>query len=331
MDARYQELASRIGLGHTRRIPQLFEAIADSTEADYLLALPGDAPGMAQKFGVTEEAAAGMLHNLFHKGLVFPSMKSNPPTYRMCRDLIQFHDATILWPEAPRSFLDLWQEFMEVEWPEYARQLSQIVPRGFSRVIPVGVNVEARAHVLAFEDVREIVEQAKTLAVTPCTCRVIARKCDHPIEACLQINNAAQYSITRGTGRQVSADEAMEIIRQAEASGLVHVVMNKRSVDHFICNCCSCCCQTMPILIQHGISVIDPSRFTAQVDSGVCTGCETCLDRCFFKAISMADDVAVINDAKCLGCGLCQVTCPSGAISLKETREQDFVPEKLFG
>ena len=51
----------------------------------------------------------------------------------------------------------------------------------------------------------------KTLAVTKCTCRLTAHKCDRPLEACLQVNRAAQYSIDRGTGREVSKEEALKI------------------------------------------------------------------------------------------------------------------------
>ena len=329
MEARYQELANRIGLGHTKLIPKLFEMVADVSEADMLLAMPGDSPALAEKLGISEEKAEEMVQLLFHKGLVFPSFKTDPPTWRMCRDLVQFHDATILWPEAPRDFLDLWQEFMELEWPDYARQINQMIPRPFTRVIPVGAKVEAKAHVLAFEDIEDIIAKAKKLAVTKCTCRLIAHKCDKPLEVCVQINNAASYSINRGTGRELTKQEALDLMKFAEEAGLVHVVMNKQNVDHFICNCCSCCCQTFPILLEHGISVIEPSRFAAKVDPDVCTACETCLERCYFGAITV-DDTAEVNPEKCLGCGLCQITCPTGAITLEEVRGTDFVPEKVF-
>jgi formate hydrogenlyase subunit 6/NADH:ubiquinone oxidoreductase subunit I len=148
----------------------------------------------------------------------------------------------------------------------------------------------------------------------------------------MQINRAADYSLTRGTGRRLTKEEALDLVRRCEEEGLIHVVMNKQNVDHFICNCCSCCCQTMPILIEHGIKVVDPSRFAAQVDRDLCTACETCLERCFFGAISVeAEETALVDQAKCLGCGLCQVSCPSEAISMVEIRGRDFVPEKLFG
>lgn len=332
VDNPYGELAKRIGLGQSERIPKLFRMIADEAEADLLLALPADPPTLAGKLARNREEVEASLKRLFIKGLVFPSSRTDPPTYRMSRDLVQFHDASILWPDAPREFLDLWQEFMEIEWPGVAKAFSKMLPRPFTRVIPVGVTIQAKTHVLAFEDIRKIIEKARTIAVTKCTCRLTAGKCDKPLETCVQINRAAEYTLARGTGRKLSAQEALDLARTCEEEGLIHVVMNKQSVDHFICNCCSCCCQTMPILIKHNTSVIEPSRFAAHIDPDLCTGCEECLQRCFFGAITMdSRETAAVNPEKCMGCGLCQVACPEEAVAMVEVREQDFVPEKLFG
>ncbi len=331
MDAVYNELAERIGLGHSERIPALFQIIADRNEAEMLLAMPGTAPSLAEKFKLPVENVSVALETLFVKGLAFPSGKTDPPTYRMCRDLVQFHDATILWPYAPQEFLDLWQEYMEVEWLEEAKRARGVLSRPFTRIIPVGLTIQARSHVLAYEDVEEIIQRSTSLSVTKCTCRLTAHKCDKLLEACLQINRAADYSIARGTGRKLTKEEALDLVRRCEEEGLIHVVMNKQSVDHFICNCCSCCCQTMPVLIQHNVSVIEPSRFAAGIDPDLCTACGTCLDRCFFGAISLdPEQTAQVDGEKCMGCGLCQVTCPSGAISMTEVREKDFIPEKLL-
>lgn len=331
MDSRYIELANRIGLGQSNRIAKLFEIIVDPEEAQLLLALPGTPPALVQTLGFSEAKVASMLQTLFVKGVVFPSLKTDPPIYRMCRDLVQFHDASILWPDSPREFLDLWQDFMEEEWPEVAKTLNKLLPRPFTRVIPVGVTIEAKTHVLAFEDVREIIEKARSLSVTKCTCRLTAHKCDRTLEACLQINRGADYNLARGTGRRLTKEQALEIVRQAEEDGLIHVVMNKQNVDQFICNCCPCCCQTMPILIKNNISVVEPSRFAAKVNPDLCTACGTCLDRCYFGAIAVQEnEAAQVDEGRCMGCGLCQVTCPSGALSMEEVRGRDFVPEKMF-
>jgi ferredoxin len=325
----YHDLAARIGLGKSKIAPRLFEMLADEEDAKVLLSLPASIPELEDKTGLRAEELERRVHDLFLKGLVFPSHKTSPPSYRMCRDFVQFHDATILWKEAPREFLDLWQELMETEWPDFARQVSQVMPKPFTRVIPVNVSVKAKTHILDFESVREMVNSAKILAVTKCTCRLTARKCDRPLETCIQVNNAAAYAISRGTGRKIDAREAVEILGKAEEAGLIHVTMNRHDVDHFICNCCPCCCQTMPILIKGGIRVLDPSRFRAEIQSDLCTGCGTCHDRCYFSAISWVDgpgSSCQVDPAKCMGCGLCKVTCPENAVELVEARPESFVP-----
>ncbi len=337
MESQYLELAKLIGLENSERIPKLFAIIADLDEADLLLALPGDVPTLAQKFSRSEDEIQKMIDVLFTKGLIFPSFKTDPVSYRRGRDIIQFHDAAILWPDAPRKFLDMWQEWTDVEWPQLAKMASEVLPRPGMRVIPVGVTIKADGQVLAFEDVKQLIENAKKLAVTKCTCRLIAHKCDRTLEACIQVNNAASYAISRGSGREITKEEALEIVHKAEEEGLIHTTFNQKSVDHVICNCCGCCCQFLPVLIEHGTRVVAPSRFQAKVDPELCSNCETCLDRCYFGAVEMVSRngdeeelVALINPETCLGCGLCKVTCPSEAISMDEVRTADFVPEKAF-
>jgi NAD-dependent dihydropyrimidine dehydrogenase PreA subunit len=326
---RYKELAARIGLGDSKIAPRLFEMLADETDAEILLAMPGAVPELKEKTGLDADALEKRVHELFLKGLAFPSQRTSPPTYRMCRDFVQFHDATILWKDAPRQFLDLWQELMEKEWPELAARVSRMMPKPFTRVIPVNVSVQAKTHILDFESVAEIVRNAKTLAVTKCTCRLTARKCDRPLETCIQVNSGAAYAISRGTGREIDEKEALDILSRAEEAGLIHVTMNRHAVDHFICNCCPCCCQTMPILIKGGIRVVDPSRFKAEINGNLCTGCGTCHERCYFGALSWQDGVGSpsrVDPDKCMGCGLCKVTCPEDAIELVEARPESFVP-----
>jgi MinD superfamily P-loop ATPase len=148
---------------------------------------------------------------------------------------------------------------------------------------------------------------------------------------CIQVDNAAKYTIDRGSGRQISKDEALQILRESEEKGLVHVTMNRVHAGHFICNCCACCCQALPLVISDGLKILDPSRFQAQIDKELCSGCETCLDRCPFLAIESMDlndgkQVMRVLSEKCMGCGVCQITCPEHAIVLKEVRPEDFIP-----
>lgn len=323
----YDEMADKIMLSGSVIIPQLFEMIADKEEAELLMAMPGSPVQLAVILKKPEDVVADMCQTVYVKGLAFKSFRDGDVKFKMCRDLIQFHDGTILWPDASKAYHDLWQEFMEGEWPDYARMITSIIPTAFTRVIAVEESVEpCEQQILDMDSVNNIIASSETLAVTKCTCRVIAHKCDKPLEACIQVGNAAKYTIDRGTGREISKDEAYKIIKECEEKGLVHVTMNKAHVGHFICNCCECCCQTLPLLISERLNLTAPSRFSAVVDKGLCSGCGACVERCMFDAVEIADDLALINAENCLGCGLCGVTCPEDSIKLVEVRPVDFIP-----
>ncbi len=328
----YEKLTDKIMLTGSKIIPQLFAMIADPDEAALLLVMPGTPEQLAAAVGRPTDETENMCTELYRKGLCFKSFKGGSLGYKMCRDMIQFHDATILWDQAPRAYFDLWQTFMEEEWPGFARLAEQFFPKPFTRVIPVNKSIEAgKQKILDADSVDKIIESAEVIAVTRCTCRVIAKKCAKPLEVCLQVNNAARYTLDRGSGREVTKSEALEILRQSEEDGLVHVTMNKMHVGHFICNCCDCCCQALPLVIKEGLKICDPSRFQAVINPDLCSSCETCQDRCYFNALELTEDeggseiMSVIGE-KCMGCGLCQITCPEEAISLTAVREEDFIP-----
>ena len=90
---------------------------------------------------------------------------------------------------------------------------------------------------LDIESAAAIVTNATVLAVNRGTSRMIARKCDHPLEACLLMDKAARYTIDRGAGREIGRDEALAILKECENHGLVRMPMNKAHPGHFICNC----------------------------------------------------------------------------------------------
>ena len=53
----------------------------------------------------------------------------------------------------------------------------------------------------------------------------------------------------------------------------------------------------------------------AQVDSTLCTGCESCVEVCWYDALSLQEGVAV-KDETCVGCGYCVQVCPTGALDV---------------
>ena len=323
----YKQFAANMLHPDSVLIPQILRCLINDDQAVLLIAMPGTLEELSQKTGRSMEDIAADLDALFFKGLAFKKVTPEGVLWRPPAHLVQFHDATLTWPEAPPEFLDLWRRYMEEEWPRLADGLSSLMPRPFTRVVPVNRSVDpGRAQVLAPDSVRELVESASRLAVTPCTCRLSMRRCDGPIDVCLQINRGADYTIERGSGREIDQTEALSILSQAQEAGLVHVTMNKADAGHFICNCCGCCCQSFSLLRTDGPQLCDPSRYRPSIDTNACTGCGTCADRCWFEAIAVGeDDVAIVADS-CLGCGQCALMCPEDAIEMVAVRDPDFIP-----
>jgi len=322
-----RQLAEGIGAGESPLIPKIFEVLVNDDEAKVLLAAapPATAGELALKTGLPGETITAMMDSLFQRGLIFKSKKGEEMKYYRVKSMPQMHDSTSLTPGVSRDILDLWKAYMETEWPEYGRKIMSFVPGSIMRVIPVNEGIEPESRVLAYDDVIKIIENARTLGVTKCSCRVINGACEKPLEVCMQVDRAAEYSIERGTGRALSKSEAIDMLKMCEEAGLVHVADNRQVVGHVICNCCRDCCMNWSVMTGPK-KWVAPSRFEAVVDPDLCTGCETCLERCFFDAITVDDDLAAVDTEKCLGCGVCTVTCPTEALRLTETRAADFVP-----
>lgn len=326
----YQRLSKRIGTENSAIVPEIWRVICSENEAEILEAMPGTAEDLAAKFNKSLDEINSILHELFIKGVVFEYTKDEKTFYRMPNHIIQFHDATILWKDAPEKMIDLWVEYMEKEFSQIPEMLTAINFPPFFRVIPINERIELKARVLPYEDAAKIVEEARNLAVTDCTCRLVMKKCNRPIEVCLQLNKGADYSIKRGTGRKIDVQEAKKILKTCEEAGLVHMTENKSGVGTVLCSCCECCCEVLPYLKNTATKgVVAPSRYRAIVDEELCTVCEACFDVCPMDAISLSDQDTVIVDTElCIGCGLCTNDCPFNAITLSQVREESFIPVK---
>ena len=71
-------------------------------------------------------------------------------------------------------------------------------------------------------------------------------------------------------------------------------------------------------IVQKGMPVrkfMNPI-FESIINQEICTGCETCIERCPVNAISV-ENTATVDRELCLGCGLCASVCPEEAITLE--------------
>ncbi|MBT4166221.1 DUF362 domain-containing protein [archaeon] len=55
-----------------------------------------------------------------------------------------------------------------------------------------------------------------------------------------------------------------------------------------------------------------------------CTGCENCLNKCNFNAITMKNNKAEINTKTCIGCAACTAVCPTSAIRWQGSSSEEL-------
>lgn len=327
----YKELSKKLMMENSEILPRIWSLVCTEEEAEMVNLLPGTVEDIAERAGKSVDEMNAIMQSLFHKGAAFESVRDGKTYYRMPRHVVQFHDATILWQEAPPEMIELWVEFTNSkEYHQLLELATEVKLPAFLRVIPINTNIEAKSQILVYEDAAKLVEDARSLAVTTCVCRKSMKNCNGPLEVCLQLNRGADYTIKRGTGRKIDVQEALAILKKSEEAGLVHMTDNRAGSVNVLCNCCSCCCEILRYATDAKTKgILAPSRYQASVDKDECTSCGMCIDICPTNALSMSEsDVAEVNTANCIGCGLCASTCPIEAIILKEVKTEEFIPLK---
>ncbi|KKM20694.1 hypothetical protein LCGC14_1642920 [marine sediment metagenome] len=138
-------------------------------------------------------------------------------------------------------------------------------------------------------------------------------------------NIAAEISIKDGTGEEVSKEEFFDILDKYQKAGFVLQPQNTQNPG-YMCVCCGCCCGVLKTAKQFpNPAEYYFSNYYAESDPDLCTGCEVCLERCQMDAITMEDEVSMVNLDRCIGCGNCVATCGSDAMVLHK-REKEVIP-----
>jgi Na+-translocating ferredoxin:NAD+ oxidoreductase subunit B len=190
------------------------------------------------------------------------------------------------------------------------------------RIIPVEQAIPFQIAVQPYERASTLLEQALSWGVRDCICRVqqklVGKGCNRPVNTCLvfaPVKNAFDRS---KTDRVITKEEAIQILKETEEAGLVHTVGNYRDGIDYICNCCTCCCGILRGIAEYGISsAVAHSDFFLVVDADACTGCNNCIERCQFNALSPSDGVVAVDYQHCMGCGVCVVACTTDALHLE--------------
>ncbi len=168
------------------------------------------------------------------------------------------------------------------------------VGTGPMRVIPIESAIDGETRKASYEEVSKYLNENTIFSVSDCACRAtreaMGEGCGHLKEdMCIQMGHAAEYYIRTGRGRQITREEAFEVIRKAEENGLVHSIPNLdgSGKTHAICNCCGCSCFSMRIAEMFVNPDMVRSNYVSHVDEDKCVGCGECVEVCPVNALKL--------------------------------------------
>jgi len=321
------------------------------------------------------------LERLAKKGPVWRTAKDGKVTYKL-NDPMFYFCRSLMWPgeynEVAMEVAPLANQYMHLlsdKMPQYPikgqsdDQFYQ-VPAHYV-TIPIEGTVEDTREMLPYEDVVDMLENRWSYySVSACVCAVryeldtASHDCGYPLERCLHMDDLGRYIVDNGMGREVTLEEAKEIVTQAKEDGLFHSI-NPPTQEGFdtLCNCCPDCCFSMVYHHKFGNEFATiPSNYLIKDNPDECIGCGKCVEMCpmdcrrlrFQKGAkgrttsgmagykklgeeggrevvfkNRSGKVAATDRNVCIGCGLCAYHCPTKCLTLEERKVKKTLPSNM--
>ena len=231
---------------------------------------------LAKKVGKTVDEIMPLLDNLVYYGVFRRTYSTEagqdvyfmqifaPGSLEMMVNNKELMDAH---PEVGRAFEEYTRLRMQTMGP--------ILPAGYGlmRVIPCESAIADNPDADEFEKLSYYLNKYDKFSVSPCSCRAsrtsLGDGCGHLDEdMCIQMGKGAEHYIRSGRAREITREEALEIIKRAEDNGLMHDIPNIEEAGDSaaICNCCACACFGLRAGMMFGARDAIRSNYVATVD-----------------------------------------------------------------
>jgi Na+-translocating ferredoxin:NAD+ oxidoreductase RNF subunit RnfB/predicted transcriptional regulator len=322
----------------SERVLRVLEATFSPEEGQLLIELltPATSQEVASRLNMDEKKVSAMLEELADRGVV----TKGKTQYCFHSSLIAFHHHVvggIAREPVSEKIKEAWKDFFYNEWWDmFVKgyiQRQEATGWPVHRVWPHTGALELSPDIkpediMPEENFKLKLQNTKRIIVGHCGCRKNWGTCEHPVETCfapLQ-GSAGEFFIDmphRTSIREISLEEALDIVRRNEEAGLVNTGA---------CFCCIDACEILYSLNRaNRFDLLGRSRYQAKVDEEKCTGCQDCVERCPFDAIEMIKPAnskklkSSIIAEKCMGCGVCIVGCEGRALSFELVRPPEYI------
>lgn len=292
--------------------------------------LPETAEALAERLERSQEEMQAILDDMVMKGQIGTAKMNGRQVYMLAPFVVGIFEFQL--NRLDKELADLMEEY----GPALLGTLGGFGP-SLMRVVPVNAKIDGQHQVHRYEDIRLLLEGAKSFQVVDCICRkeraLHGKTCKHSVEVCLGFSNSEGAFDTYRRGKTISKAEALEVLKKSEEEGLVHCTYNVQAGNMFVCNCCSCCCGILRGMKSFNAPfLLAKSDYFAVIDQETCAACGFCMEeRCPMEAIVEENGAYRVNPERCIGCGVCTTSCPADAIGLirKPESERDEPPANI--
>lgn len=285
----------------------ILEPIVTDEMAEAALALAFRAPRSAEEVasicGKPADLTAKLLWELADAGVCFVNEKDGVDKYwydtwipGVMEMMVNKYSNVEKYPQIGRAM----EAYGRVRGPMTAGIFP--VGTGLMRVIPIEKSIMGETKRASYEEVSKYLNENDIFTVSNCSCRstreIMGEGCGHLKEdMCIQMGHAAEYYMRTGRGRQITREEAFEIIERAEENGLMHQIPNidGNGKTHAICNCCGCGCLSLRTAEMFHNTDMVRSNYVSRVDAEKCMACGECVENCPVGALKLGRKIAAIK------------------------------------
>ena len=207
---------------------EILEALFSIEDAEIALSLrpfPETVSTIAERMEWNEKDLGAALYDMSKRGLILRYKESEQNIfYFLAPWMIGIWEFQV--NNLTKDNVKLYEKFYE----EGMVPLNKTKKVGGFRVIPIQKEIQNDTEIQPYEKVFELIDSQTRFAVADCICRkeakIMGEGCDKLSEACMMFGLAADYYIENEMGREITKDEAKEILLKAEEDGLVHCSSN---------------------------------------------------------------------------------------------------------